>query len=313
MEEYLSLACLINKNKNVLCQTLENKSVPSESETIKELCINYVNGLTKKDAEYMQQLSLLEQDLISPVLKVINETYASDIELTRNISAELSQRSHKQVQKVPRTQKSSIKKELFAIAGGAAMATVVKPSAWGVILMGTVISTVIGRILSVLYLGKSNNEHIESIDSSKIEYKLTYEDAKYIVDALVTIGECIDKVLLTYRRHLDILQDDFKRKEDSSSLENRYIGILENYQDLLGNLSDDKDSSVAKNCIKRIQQTLQNQGFKIENYNEETSTMFIVREDDVDSIEQLTPAIIKILNGEERVILKGNVLIPKKV
>lgn len=34
------------------------------------MCINYVEHLTRKDSEYMNQLSLLEQDLLSPILKV---------------------------------------------------------------------------------------------------------------------------------------------------------------------------------------------------------------------------------------------------
>lgn len=317
MTDYTSLAHLIANNKNVLCEKIEKRSLPSEAEKIKELCVNFVNSLTKKDAEYMKQLSLLEQDLISPVLKVMDALYASDIELSKKISLIFSQKNAKQTQHIQKEYRPSIKKEygptLAGVAGGTLLATICKPTSWGVILMGSVISAIIGKVLYGLYIDKGNNVIAEYGDAPYHvpEYKLTSEDAANIVNALVSAGECIDKVLLTYRRHLEILQEDFNKKKETYNLEKKYIGILENYQALLGNLSDLDESPIAADCIRKIKQTLQKQGFKIINYNEETEGMFNTKEEEVDSVEQFAPAIVKTSSGKDILILKGDVVIPK--
>lgn len=317
MTDYISLARLIENKKNVLCGKIEKRSLPSEAEKIKELCIDFVDNLTKKDAEYMKQLSLLEQDLISPVLKVMDALYASDIELSNKISAMFSQRSMEHTQHIQKEHKSSIKKEygpaLAGVAGGTLLATICKPTSWGVILMGSVIGAIIGKVLYGLYLDKGNNVVVEYGDTPNRtpEYKLTSEDAIGIVNALISAGECIDKVLLTYRRHLEILQDDFKKKEETYNLEKKYIGILENYQALLGNLSELGEFSIATDCIRKITQTLQKQGFKSVDYSEDTKGMFNTKEEDVDSVEQFAPAIVKTFSSKEILILKGDVIIPK--
>lgn len=69
MANYKRLAELIADNKGKLCHKLEGLTLPSNADEIKRLCIDYVEHLTRKDSEYMNQLSLLEQDLLSPILK----------------------------------------------------------------------------------------------------------------------------------------------------------------------------------------------------------------------------------------------------
>lgn len=70
MANYKRLAELIADNKGKLCHKLEGLTLPSNADEIKRLCIDYVEHLTRKDSEYMNQLSLLEQDLLSHDLKV---------------------------------------------------------------------------------------------------------------------------------------------------------------------------------------------------------------------------------------------------
>ena len=93
-------------------------------------------------------------------------------------------------------------------------------------------------MLYSLYVDNNDNviAEVGDADMHYPEYKLTYGDVNNIVNGLETAGECIDKVLLTYRRHLDIVQDEYSHKVASYNLDKKYIGILECYQTILGNL-----------------------------------------------------------------------------
>lgn len=318
MANYTPLAQLITNDKDNLRKKIKGLSLPSDANKIKELCIDFVNKITKKDAVYMMQLSLLEQDLISPVLKVMDTLYASDIELSKKIASTLSQQKAVNAPEKKHKNERTITKEytpaLVGAAGGTLLATICKPTSWGVILMGSVISAIIGKILYGIYLDRDNNvvaQYGESQSSPK-EYILTERDSDNVIKALVSSGECIDKVLLTYRRHLDILQDDFARKVSDYELEKEYIGVLECYQSLLGNLADMEQSPVVVDSIRKISQTLQKQGFKSVNYSEDACGYFNCKEEYVDHIEQFTPAIIKITDSREILVLKGDVVVPTK-
>jgi len=319
MAKYTSLAQLIANNQEAMCRKISGFSLPSDAEKIQSLCINFVSDITKKDAEYMMQLSLLEQDLILPVLKVMDTLYASDIELSKKISLAFSQGKQQPRESMHCKQTSSFSlakgygPALTGAAGGTLLATICKPTSWGVILMGSVISAIIGKVLYGLYIDKDKNVIAQygDIPASNKEYKLTIEDAENVYNALVSAGECIDKVLLTYRKHLEILEEDFKKKEETYDLERKYLGVLECYQALLGNLSDMDDSLVVSDSVRKINQTLQKQGFKAINYSQDVKGLFNTKEEDVEVAEQFTPAIVKILENKETLILKGDVVIPK--
>ena len=204
----------------------------------------------------MKQLSLLEQDLLSPVLKVMDTLYTSDIELSQKVSSLLSKREN-QHQNFQSSSKKSISKEyapaLVGAAGGTLLATICKPSSWGVILFGSVISAIIGKVLYSLYVDNTNNV-VAEVGEANIhypEYRLNNADVNNIIRGLEAAGECIDKVLLTYRRHLDIVQDDYSHKLASFNLDKKYIGILECYQTILGNMYSMESSPIVKDTIKQ--------------------------------------------------------------
>ena len=317
MANYTPLAQLISDNKNSLCKNIIGLSLPSDAERIKVMCIDFVEGITKKDAEYMKQLSLLEQDLISPVLKVMETLYASDIELSKKISKSYSTRANQVRQSTSNKKKASLAKEygpaLVGAAGGTLLATMCKPSSWGVILMGSVVSAIIGKVLYGLYVDKdiNNNNTIYENSASFKEYELTNTDADNVLAALVNAGECIDKVLLTYRKHLEILEGEFKKKEESYSLDKKFLGVLECYQSLIGNLSDMEESPVVTDSVRKINQTLQKQGYKAVNYNADVLGLFNAKKEDVEDVEQFAPAIVKCSGDKEILVLKGDVVIPK--
>lgn len=316
MANYKRLAELIADNKGKLCHKLEGLYLPSNADEIKRLCIKYVENLTRRDSEYMNQLSLLEQDLLSPVLKVMETLYGSDIELSKKVSSllakEVKPRRNSPVRESNKTLSKEYGPALAGAAGGTLLATICKPSSWGVILMGSVVSVIIGKILYGLYVDKNGSTITEVGDTGMKypEYPINSVDANSIIKGLEIAGDCIDKVLLTYRKHLDILNDDFKKKEESYNLEKKYIGVLESFQTLLGNLSDMGNSPVVKDSIKNITQILSKQGFEAVDYSEDTKGLFNVKEDDVVAVEQFSPAIIKKASSKDILILKGDVVVP---
>lgn len=72
------------------------------------------------------------------------------------------------------------------------------------------------------------------------------------------------------------------------------------------------NSPVVKDCTKNIHQILSKQGFESIDYTEETKGLFNVKEEDINTVEQFTPAIIKKNAQKVSLILKGDVVIPKK-
>ena len=317
MADYKKLSQLILENKRDLCSKLEGLSLPSDAEEIKQLCIEYVGALTRKDAEYMNQLSLLEQDLLSPILKVMDTMYSPDIELSQQVSSFLSKERERMHQNSQRTSKKSISKEygpaIVGAAGGTLLATICKPSSWGVILFGSVISAIIGKVLYSLYVDNNDNviAEVGDADMHFPEYELTYGDINNIVNGLGTAGECIDKVLLTYRRHLDIVQDEYSHKVASFNLDKKYIGILECYQTILGNLCSMEPTPIVKDTIKQITNSLVGQGYKAIHYTEDIKNLFEIKIGDSPEIEEFKPAIVKNVDNKETLILKGEVVLPE--
>lgn len=313
---YKRLAELIAENKGKLCHKLEGLLLPSNADEIKRLCINYVEHLTRKDSEYMNQLSLLEEDLLSPILKVMETLYNSDIELSEKVSSLIANEKVQPKRTSAKASNKTISKEygptLAGAVGGTLLATICKPNSWGVILFGSVVSAIISKVLYNLYVDKSNILEDGEANIKFPEYSLVSTDVDNIIKGLAIAGDCIDKVLLTYRKHLDILNDDFKKKEETYNLEKKYIGVLESFQTLLGNLSDMGNSPVVKDSIKNINQILTKQGFEAVDYTDESKGLFNVKEDDINTIEQFTPAIIKKNVSKTSLILKGDVVIPTK-
>ncbi len=316
MTNYKKLAKLIADNRGKLYHKLVGLTLPSNADEIKRLCIDYVEHLTRKESEYMNQLSLLEQDLLSPILKVMETLYSSDIELSEKVSSLIAKEKVQPKRISTKASNKTISKEygptLAGAAGGTLLATICKPNSWGVILLGSVVSAIISKVLYRLYIDKSNTLEDEKAIINFPEYSLDSTDVDNIIKGLEISGDCIDKVLLTYRRHLDILNDDFKKKEETFNLEKKYIGVLESFQTLLGNLSDMGNSPVVKDCTKNIHQILSKQGFESIDYTEETKGLFNVKEEDINTVEQFTPAIIKKNTPKVSLILKGDVVIPRK-
>lgn len=316
MLEYKRLSQLIRENSGVLYEKLCCCSLPNDAELVKQMCLDYVGNLTGKNTEYMNQLSLLEQDLLSPVLKIIDTLYSTEMELSQNTTTSSLKNKNEEQNIVYDSSPKRIVKEytpaLAGATGGTLLAMICKPDSWGIVLFGSVISTIISKILYSAYVEKNENPNDENCDVNTCfpEYKLTSEDVAHIIGGLENAGECIDKVLLTYRRHIDIVQAEYMRKMDSFNLDKKYIGVLECFQLVLGNMNSMELSPIVKDTIKQVNNSLAVQGYKAVHYTDEFEKLFDVKRDDIAEIEEFKPAIVKVDKEKDSLIIKGEVVIP---
>lgn len=325
MVGYKKLSELITENSSELKEQLKGKKLPKDAESIQKLCVNYVGRLTSKDSYYMKQLSLLEQDLLMPVLKVMDTLYATDMDLSKKISGTMSpdmcKMSDSQFKEIGQGQNKSICKKyrkeyapaLTGATGGTIIGSLFKPNSWSIILLSSVISAIVGKVLYDLYVDKKNRDSISEVGKNKdliSEYRLTLVDVENIIKGLEAVGDCVDKVLLIYRKHIEILQNNYAKEKLNFSLDKKYIEVLECFQTILGNLESNEKTPMVKDSIKQIVNTLANQGYKVVHYSEQTRMYFkeSTREGDVD-VEEFKPAILRESDGEFNVVLRGNVLI----
>lgn len=325
MVGYKKLSELITENSSELKEQLKGKKLPKDAESIQKLCVNYVGRLTSKDSYYMKQLSLLEQDLLMPVLKVMDTLYATDMDLSKKISGTMSpdmcKMSDSQFKEIGQGQNKSICKKyrkeyapaLIGATGGTIIGSLFKPNSWSIILLSSVISAIVGKVLYDLYVDKKNRDSISEVGKNKdliSEYRLTLVDVENIIKGLEAVGDCVDKVLLIYRKHIEILQNNYAKEKLNFSLDKKYIEVLECFQTILGNLESNEKTPMVKDSIKQIVNTLANQGYKVVHYSEQTRMYFkeSTREGDVD-VEEFKPAILRESDGEFNVVLRGNVLI----
>lgn len=326
MAEYKKLSLLISDNSEGLRKQLLGKKLPVDAESIQQLCVNYVGKLTAKDSVYMNQLSLLEQDLLTPVLKVMDTLYASDMELSKKVSDSMrnviSQMEAHQHVKVGHDPEASIAKKygkeytpaFVGAAGGTIIGSLCRPGSWGVILLGSVISAIVGKVLYDLYIDNSDGEIIAEVGKAKTiapEYQLRSSDVENIVAGLVSAGDCVDNVLLIYRRHIEILQEKHGKDIGDCSLDKKFVDILECLQTVIGNLESSEKTPIVKDSIKQIVNALANQGFKVVHYSNQDRAYFEENPGDCEDYEEFKPAILRIGTEGGNAVLKGEVLIAK--
>ncbi len=327
MAEYKKLSQLIEENNVGLKKQLVGKVLPVEAELIQQLCVNYVGSLTSNDSIYMNQLSLLEQDLLKPVIKVMDTLYASDMELSKNVSDSMKQQmlqlDNSQQEKVAKNTESSHKRKsgkeyapaMVGAAGGTIIGSLCKPGSWGVILLGSVISAIVGKVLYDLYVDNRSGDVVSEVGIERktaIEYKLTASDVDNILRGLASAGDCVDKVLKIYRNHIEILQHEHAKEKMNYSLDKKYGMVLECLQTVLGNLQSSEETLIVKDSIKQIVNALANQGYKVVHYSEKDRAYFEESIGECDGFDEFMPAILKSSNDGGNAVLKGRVLISNK-
>lgn len=318
MGEYKKMSLLIEENKDELIKQLLGKKLPADAESIQRLCAAFIGKLTDRDSVYMKQFSILEQDLLTRVLSVMDMSYASDMELSRKINKMMleSINRRKEQQESSKEMNWTIwgkgkkygREYIPALAGaigGAFVVDILVPKVWVYVLLGSIFSAIVGRILYGIFISKSNGP-LEDVESP--EYALTKSDISNILRRLISVGENIDNVLLIYRNHIEILQDEHAREKKKLSLDKKYVGVLECIQTVLGNLKLSEQTPLVRDSIKQIVNSLANQGYEVVHYSDQNRAYFKETEGNCEGFDEFKPAILR-YDEDRNAVLKGEVLI----
>lgn len=309
------------EKKESFLSNLTGTILPKDTEKIKRMSVQFMESLTKRKGDYMNQLSLLEQDLLKPIFEIIENMNSIDATFDQNNSqVEPSNNLHDKSNKKKKDMKL-ITPTLFGVVGGSTTASIIASKAglmasksfWSV-LIASAISAFIGKVLCDLYIRyKENQEAAPSLTTNKPKYyTLSNNEAELIFNALLSVGKNVDNVLLTYRNHIDILQHDFDKKLKNTRIEKQHLDVIEALQSILGNLTSMEINPRINESIKLIKSTLLSNGFKAVSYSEENAGLFLCKTEDIDHIEEFKPAIIMTNGGKETLVLRGGVVLPNK-
>ncbi len=320
MLSYKPLSQLIIENKESLTTQLVGKYNHSDVDYIRQACIEYIHSLTKKNSEYMNQLSLLEQDVVSPALSIFEKL---PIKLMRGNISKNGPIPHFNTNEINDSYVSSnnllVGYIISAICGAIGALCI-----GGVSLLSFVVGISIGAIIGLLlgfvcvkYIKKRYKLlHIQThcINDSKLNnsYIISIDDVNYIIDFLSNSAKSIDNILNTYRSHIEQLIREHKQLLDKNSLDTNYRDIIETLQYVLGNISYAAESNGAliDDTIRRISSSLMHHGYKVIHYSEDVKAMFQIEFRDTSTIDEFKPAIVKVVDGKEYLIYRGAVVLP---
>lgn len=321
MQDYKKLTEFMLEKKDSFLTNLTGAILPKDTEKIKRMSVEYMESLTKRKGDYMNQLSLLEQDLLKPIFEIIENMNSIDLSYDQKLPEVESNKDIEDETNKRMREMKSFTPAIFGAAAGSTTASIIASKAgmiasktfWPV-LLASAISAFIGKVLFDLYTRYRENKGVVPSSSTKKtkNYKLSRNEAELIFNALLSIGNNVDNALLIYRSHIDILQNDFDKKLENTRIEKQHLDVIEALQSILGNLKSMEMTPRINESIKLIKSTLLSNGFKAVSYSDENAGLFQCKTDDVDSIEEFKPAIIMSNGEKETLILRGGVVLPRK-
>ena len=319
------LSELVYENRSIIDQ-LVGISIPSQYRLIQEKCEELFRVITQKDNEYLSNMSLLEQDIVMPIISLVGKVYDVPFDIDSisrkyandglNDAPEIN-KSEKKVEKFFKEHADLSASAAAGLIGSGVYAFVAdapftkSPFSGCGIFWGTLSAVLVGKVVSHL-LSEKKNTRSHSIRTSKAlsEYTLTRTDVNKILDTITSFASAVDEVLVKYRNHIEVLNAEFMRKNSRYSLDQEYLSVLECYQTVLGNLAEISSEPSASDSIKQLNVSLHQQGYRVVHYSDDVSDWFEAKEGAVDSMEEFKPAIVKTTNGNDSLILKGGVVIP---
>lgn len=274
MNNYKSLSSIVKAQEIDLRIRLKKMKTPSDLPKTHQFCTDFLKKVTGVDTEYMNQLTLRERELLIPVLQITYISAPNFPDCEANSTTVLPQ------QKPISTADNS--------------------------------QSTIQRFISECKDFVRNTNNSKESSASVSETPFTSDVINSIIKHLVSVAEYVDQTLLTYRNHLDILQHDKLDEIASYSLDRRYSDVLECLQISLGNLQSMEQAEIVEDTVKYINRLLSCHGYKSIHYSEETRDLFDIRTDDNCSApDEFFPAIVKIDEGREILVLKGKVVLSK--
>ncbi len=314
MQDYKKLTEFMLEKKESFLTNLTGAILPKDTERIKRMSVEFMESLTKRKGDYMNQLSLLEQDLLKPIFEIIENMNSIDLPYDQKLPEVESNNDIEDETNKRMREMKSFTPALFGAAAGSTTASIIASKTFWPVLLASAISAFIGKVLFDLYTRYRENKGGVPSSSTKRpkNYKISRNEAELIFNALLSIGNNVDNALLIYRSHIDILQNDFNKKLENTRIEKQHLDVIEALQAILGNLKSMEITPRINESIKLIKSTLLSNGFKAVSYSDENAGLFQCKTDDVDSIEEFKPAIIMTKGEKETLILRGGVVLPRK-
>lgn len=329
MDTKMRLSDLVIENRSIIDQLI-GTPIPSKTRLVQKQCQELFRIITQKDSDYFGSMSLLEQDIVMPIIALVGKVYDVPFDIddfTNHIqedvpSLPVSEESDGKVKKLLKNNSELASVTASGIVGASLYGIVSMsssvldhrpPFSWSGLFWGTLAAALVGKVVHRLLSDKKSSKQANLQSIKVTEYKLTKADIDRIVDNLSSFASAVDEVLAKYRNHVEVLQSEFSRKASHFALDQEYISVLECYQSVLGNLSEISSSPSAKDSIKQLIVSLQQQGYKAIHYSADNSALFELKEGDVVAPEEFKPAIVKISNGNEVLILKGGAIIPNNL
>lgn len=316
MLSYKPLSQLIIENKDILTTQLVGKDIHGDVDCIKQSCIEYIHSLTQKDSEYMNQLSLLEQDMVSPAISMFRNLPIRSVldNLSNNTLPPHTGTNEISVKNTPNN-------NLFIgyiVAGicGAIVALFIA----GTSLLSVAVGITTGALI-VLLIGyvcikklKIQSKSANGINDSILgnPHRISVDDVNCIINSLSNSAKSIDGILNTYRSHIEQLIKEHKQFLDKNTLDNNFKDVIETLQYVLGNMScvTGTDEALIKDTMRRISSSLMHHGYKVIHYSEEVKALFQVEIRQISTIDEFKPAIVKVVEGKEYLVCKGAVVLP---
>lgn len=320
MLSYKPLSQLIIENKELLKTQLVGKYTTSDVDSVRQLCIKYIHSLTNKDSEYMNQLSLLEQDVVYPALSMFSNLSIESIlvNLSNNALAPHSNTNEMSVRDMP----SNNLLIGYIVAGicGAIGALFIGGASLLSVAVGITKGAIIGLLIGYVCVKYIKKKHMiqrkpaNSIDESKLNnpHRLSVHDVNCIIDSLSDLSKSIDSILNTYRSHIEQLIKDHKQLLDKNTLDNNFKDVLETLQYVVGNMAyvTGSDEALINDTMRRISSSLMHHGYKVIHYSEDAKALFQVEFRQISTMDEFKPAIVKVVDGKEYLICRGAVVLP---
>lgn len=320
MPGYKPLSQLIFENKEILMAQLVGKYIHRDIEHIRQSCIEYLHSLTQKDSEYMNQLSLLEQDIVSSALSMFRNLPIESIlvNLSNNALALHTGANERSVKNMPSN--NLLIGYIVAAISGAIGALFVGGASLLSVAVGITTGVIIGLLIGYVCIKnvkkkfKIQNKSANGINDSILNnsHRLSVDNVNYIISSLSDSAKSIDSILNTYRSHIEQLIKDHKQLLDKSTLDNNFKDVLETLQYVIGNMSyvAGTDEALINDTMRRISSSLMHHGYKVIHYSEDVKALFQVEFRRTPTMDEFKPAIVKVVDGKEYLICRGAVVLP---
>ena len=320
MLSYKPISQLIIEKKEILKTQLVGKDIHGDVDCIKQSCIEYIHSLTQKDSEYMNQLSLLEQDMVSPAISMFRNLPIGLVlvNLSDNALSPYTGTDEISVKNTP--DNNLIIGYIVAAICGAIGALFIGGTSLLSVTVGITIGAMLGLLIGYVCIKDVKNKlKIQSKTANGINdsilgnpNRLSVDDVNCIINSLSNYAKSIDGIVNTYRSHIEQLIKEHKQLLDKNTLDNKFKDVLETLQYVLGNMScvAGADEALIKDTMRRISSSLMHHGYKVIHYSEEVKALFQVEIRQISTIDEFKPAIVKVVEGKEYLVCKGAVVLP---